>query len=225
MKKLVVYLCTGVMVFSLAACGRGGDAQDNGQNETNQATEQTLDNPIENITGVDNQQGAEAMDENMQDGTSSEDNNAWSPEMEVAKNAVLDALGDNYWPDTEISQEKLENNIGITSDMYEDYLAESYTANTHVDTLLIIKAKSDKVEAVEEALNEYREKLVYDSEQTSINVGKIQASRIERIGDYVCFVQLGADITGAQENGNDAVIAQCQEQNELVIEILHQNLR
>ena len=95
---------------------------------------------------------------------------------------------------------------------------------TNVDTLLIIKAKSDKVDAVEEALNEYRDNLINNTTQYPMNLGKIQASRIERLGDYVCFVQLGADTTAASESGDEAVITQCQEQNELAIEILSRNV-
>ena len=138
--------------------------------------------------------------------------------------AVAEALGENYWPNTAITPEMLEGTFGITSDLYEDYMGEMPMISTNVDTLLIIKAKSDKVDAVEEALNEYRDNLINNTTQYPMNLGKIQASRIERLGDYVCFVQLGADTTAASESGDEAVITQCQEQNELAIEILSRNV-
>ena len=94
----------------------------------------------------------------------------------------------------------------------------------HVDTLLIIHAKDGKVEEVENALNAYRDSLVNDTMQYPMNLGKIQASRVERIGDYVCFVQLGADTSSVEEQGDEAVITYCQEQNELALEAIRQTL-
>ena len=238
MKKLVVYLCTGVMVLSMTACGRGNDEQNNAQNETNQTVEQSVDNANtggENAaTGTDNAMAdIGATQQPTQETASTEDaaqnggteNANWSEDMQAAKTAIVEALGDNYWPNTPVSPEMLEGSFGITSEMYDDYMAEVPMIKTNVDTLLIVKAKEDKVDAVEEALNVYRENLVNDTMQYPMNVGKIQASRIEKIGNYVCFVQLGADVTEALERGDEAVIAQCQEQNELVIEILNQNLQ
>ncbi len=232
MKKLVVYLCTGVMVLSMTACGRGNDNQDNAQTENNQTVEQSVDNQVNSTDNAMADIGAtqqstqeNAAVENTNQAGATEEAGNWSADMQTAKMAVVDALGENYWPNTQVSPEMLESSFGITEDMYDDYMAEVPMINTNVDTLLIIKAKSDKVDAVEEALNVYRENLVNDTMQYPMNVGKIQASRIEKIGNYVCFVQLGADVTSALEVGDEAVIAQCQEQNELVIEILNQNLQ
>ena len=89
---------------------------------------------------------------------------------------------------------------------------------------LIIHAKDGKVEDVENALNAYRDSLVNDTMQYPMNLGKIQASRVERIGDYVCFVQLGADTSSVEEQGDEAVITYCQEQNELALEAIRQTL-
>lgn len=237
MKKLVVYLCTGVMVLSMTACGLGDDNQNDAQTETNQTMEQsgdgapagngatgTGDNAMADIgaTQQPTQETASTEDADQNGGT---ENANWSEDMQAAKTAIVEALGENYWPNTPVSPEMLEGSFGITTDMYDDYMAEVPMINTNVDTLLIVKAKEGKVDAVEEALNIYRENLVNDTMQYPMNVGKIQASRIEKIGNYVCFVQLGADVTEALERGDEAVIAQCQEQNELVIEILNQNLQ
>ena len=90
--------------------------------------------------------------------------------------------------------------------------------------LLIIQAKDDKVEAVQEALYEYWDAKVSDTTQDSRNIGKVQASRIETNGNYVSFVQLGGDITAALASGEDAVIEQCLQMNELVLEVIAQNV-
>ena len=60
--------------------------------------------------------------------------------------------------------------------------------------------------------------------QYPMNVGKVQASRIETIGSYVIFVQLGGDVQDALEEGDEAVVAQCQEVNDQVIETLRGRL-
>ena len=114
----------------------------------------------------------------------------------------------------------LEGTFGITADMYDDYMAEMPMISTNVDTLIVVKPKEGQVQAVEDALNAYRNMMVEDTMQYPMNVGKIQASRIERIGDYVCFVQLGADVMDVLEQGDEAVIKHCQEQNELAIEVM-----
>ena len=144
--------------------------------------------------------------------------------LQSAKEAVTDALGEDYWPDSEIPEEMLNDTFGISTDLYDGYLGEIPMISVNVDTLLIIHAKDGKVEEVENALNAYRDQMVNDTMQYPMNLGKIQASRIERVGDYVCFVQLGADTSAAEEQGEEAVITYCQEQNELALEAVRQTL-
>ena len=150
--------------------------------------------------------------------------NGWSEEMNTLKTAVVDALGENYWPNAAIDPEMLEGIFGLTPDMYSDYMAEMPMISTNVDTLLIIRSNDDKVEAVVEALTAYRDNLVADTMQYPMNLGKIQASRIERIGNYVCFVQLGGEYVAGQNMTEEESIIKCQEQNELAIEVISQNL-
>ena len=73
---------------------------------------------------------------------------------------------------------------------------------------------------MEDALNAYRDNLVNDTMQYPMNLGKIQASRIETFDNYVCFVQLGADTTDLMEQGDDVVIEKCQEENEKALEAI-----
>lgn len=218
MKKLFVLLCTGMLAFSLAACTGKEDAgketleestaaQSTAAQESGQTGEQTQ--PEESAEGPQDAAGQ---------------GEGWSEEMAAIKQAIVDEIGEDYWPTMALTPEMLEGSFGLTSDMYEDYLGEMPMISTHVDTLLIIKAKSDKVSEVEEALNAYRDALVKDTMQYPMNLGKIQASKVETIGSYVCFVQLGADTSEAMESGDEAVIAHCQEQNNLVIEVIRQSV-
>ncbi len=199
-KKVAFMLFMSVLVLSVTACG--GKQEDGAASATQETgmtvTETTEEKPM----------SAEEVAEALQS----------------AKEAVINALGDNYWPDSEIPEEMLNDTFGVSADLYDGYLGESPMISVNVDTLLIIHAKDGKVEEVENALNAYRDQMVNDTMQYPMNLGKIQASRIERVGDYVCFVQLGADTSEAEEQGEEAVITYCQEQNELALEAISQAL-
>ena len=204
-KKLACMLLMGTLALSMAACGNGQDKN------TGAATE----------TGVESTEGTvESTGTSVE---STEAGNTGTP-LQNAKKAVADALGDDYWPDSEIPEEMLNETYGVSADLYDAYLGECPMISVNVDTLLIIHAKDGKVEDVENALNAYRDSLVNDTMQYPMNLGKIQASRVERIGDYVCFVQLGADTSSVEEQGDEAVITYCQEQNELALEAIRQTL-
>jgi len=82
-----------------------------------------------------------------------------------------------------------------------------------------------KVEEVENALNAYREAQVGNTMQYPKNIGIIQASRVDRIGNYVCYLQLGGNTMDVMDQGDDAVILHCQELNESVLEIIKQNVQ
>lgn len=204
-KKLACMLLMGTLALSMAACGNGQDKN------TGAATE----------TGVESTEGTVESTGTSVESTETE--NAGTP-LQNAKKAVTDALGDDYWPDSEIPEEMLNETYGVSADLYDAYLGECPMISVNVDTLLIIHAKDGKVEDVENALNAYRDSLVNDTMQYPMNLGKIQASRVERIGDYVCFVQLGADTSSVEEQGDEAVITYCQEQNELALEAIRQTL-
>ena len=199
-KKIVCLLLMSTLALSMTACG--GKQNDNAEN----ATQET---------------GMTVTEESSSAPISAEDA---KKALQSAKKAVTEALGDNYWPDSEIPEEMLNDTFGVSADLYDAYLGESPMISVNVDTLLIIHAKDGKVEDVENALNAYRDHLVNDTMQYPMNLGKIQASRIERVGDYVCFVQLGADTSSAEEQGDEAVITYCQEQNELALEAIRQTL-
>lgn len=217
MKKIFVFVCTGMLILGLTGC-RGRDGADNAQGSSR--PESTAQSSAENAQSQESQPQSSVADQAGQQETA-----GWSEEMEAVKAAVVETLGESYWPNMAIMPDMLEEAFGITGDMYDDYMAEMPMIGTNVDTLLIIRAKDDKVKEVEEALNAYRDKMVNDTMQYPMNRGKIQASRIERIGNYVCFVQLGADTMAAMESGDEAVVLHCQEQNELVIEVISQKLQ
>ena len=206
MKKIIGVFLVTVMAFSLVACGK----DTNGGNADSSVTEQDA------TTGEDATQTENTND--------TQTNYGAGVSLTDVKNALVETLGENYWPNTEIPADFLKDIYGISEDMYEEYYAEMPMISTNVDTVIIVKAKEDQITAVEDALKAYREVMVNDTMQYPMNVGKIQASRIETFGPYVCFVQLGADTMEASETGDDAVIEQCQEANELALEVIQNTL-
>ncbi len=202
MKKAVVCLCTGMLVLSMVACGRNDEGQSQENQNPTESSQQSTTEPTASpeVTKEPQKQNSE---------------------LKNIRQTLVEVLGENYWPNTEIPAEYLED-YGLTTDMYEDFYGEMPMISTNVDTLIVIQAKEGQVTEVEEVLHDYRDNLVNDTMQYPMNVGKIQASRIETFGNYVCFVQLGADTTElyGEDGDEEAVIKHCQEQNELAIEAL-----
>lgn len=231
MKKRLVALCAVALAFLLAGCGGdGGKESSSGSGESavqesTESAEGTEGAPEESLpeesAAPEESDSADSSEAREPEGAAE----GWSQEMEDLKAAAVEAAEEGgYWPDMALEPDMLEMSFGISADMYEDYMAEMPMMSAHVDTLLIIRAKDDKVEAVREALEAYREAKVSDTMQYPMNLGKIQASRVETIGSYVMFVQLGGDTTQAEEEGEEAVVALCQERNDKVIEAVRAKL-
>lgn len=140
------------------------------------------------------------------------------------KDSVKELLGDQYWPEVDLTKEELEQRTGITEDMYVDFLAEKQVLDAHIDTMIIIHAKEAHVGEVEQALEKYRADIIEQNKNYPQNLCKAEASRMETIEDYVCFVQLGADTTIVADKGEDAMIAYCQEENERALYVLEKEI-
>ena len=166
MKKTVLYLCAGILVFGLTACG--GDPENGGSSDSSQIESSSQSTEQTESSVADESQGS-SESENMESSVADDgqaDAEGWSEEMAGLRAAVVDAVGqDEYWPDMPMDGEMLNMLYGITSDMYDDYMAESPMISTNVDTLVIVKAKTDQVDTVFDLMTAYREKLVNDTMQ------------------------------------------------------------
>ena len=145
------------------------------------------------------------------------------PLTELKEN-VKELLGDNYWPEVDLTKEELAQRIGIKEEMYVDFLAERQVLDAHIDTMIIVQAKEAYVGAVEQALEDYRTAIIEENSNHPQNLAKAKASRMETIDNYVCFVLLGADTTDVAEQGEDKIIAFCQEENERALYVLEQDI-
>lgn len=141
-------------------------------------------------------------------------------DMADIRQAVVDALGDNYFPNAPADTEYFEMKFGLTSDMYEDFFAEGPMISTNVDEIAVVRAKEGKTADVEAALNTYLTNKKNDTCQYPMNLGKIQAGEVRTFGNYVCLVLLGGSVDGVIEQGDEAVIKHCQEQNQLAFEAI-----
>lgn len=193
---LLVKLSIWVMaVFIISGCGEGQISDSN-------------TNSVENVK---------------RSGRESEDMEK-SVSMEEIKSEVVNILGDNYWPDKQLTETELKMETGIGREMYDDYLAEKMNIETDIDIMIILKAKQEYLPEIETMLNAYRDALIVKYEERPQELGKVQASRIEVIGLYICFVQLGADTGAAAEKGDEEVIALCQQENERAVDIIEKTI-
>lgn len=144
--------------------------------------------------------------------------------MDDLKDAVVGILGENYWPDTLLTAEELAERTGVSENMYEDFMAEYQHTEAGIDMMILVKAKPGEVENVERYLNEYRDVLLKIYEQQPQNEAKVFASRIETIDDYVCYVQLGANIASLEKQGEEKMIAYCQQENERALDIIEKRI-
>ena len=106
--------------------------------------------------------------------------------------AIKEAYGENYLPNSEIPTELLESEFGLTSDMYEEVKAEQPMIGTHADRVVVVKAAQGKAEDVEAAFNTAKDNKINDTLQYPMNLPKINAGKIVRNGDFVCFLLVGA---------------------------------
>lgn len=213
MKKAILLGSGLLLTFMLTACGGQTDKEKEQESHVGQTQESSSE-----------QQTPSSGQDNVQTPGQDDDGTAKDGTLQELREAVMEVLGEDYWPNTEIEAEVLAEKYGITEEMYEEFFGEMPMISVNVDTLLIIRAKEGQEQAVENALNQYREAQINDAMQYPMNVGKVQASRIEAIGSYVCFVQLGADVTEEMDQGEDAVITKCQEANEAALDAIRSRL-
>lgn len=144
--------------------------------------------------------------------------------LDELRDAVIVMIGDNYWPDTILTKEELAERTGISEDLYEDCLAEYQHTEAGVDMMILIEAKEESIEMIERYLNDYREVLLQIYSGQPQNRAKVSASRMEIVDNYVCYVQLGADISDMETSGEEAMADYCREINEKVLDLMEKKI-
>lgn len=128
-----------------------------------------------------------------------------APAPDYSAQEILDAIkaayGDDYLPETALSQEELTQAFGLDMSLVEDFAAEMPMISFHPDRVVIIKAVEGQGEAVEQALTSARENLLENAFFYPANLPKVNASKVVRNGDYVAFLMVGAvdDVSQTEE--------------------------
>lgn len=134
--------------------------------------------------------------------------------------AVKEAYGETYLPEMPYDAELFESLFGISSDLYEEFIAESPMMSAHVDTFIAVKAKEGKAEEVEQLLQTYQDNLLNNSFQYPINLGKVEGATLYRNGDYVFYFILG----GYPEDVEEVDAQKAQELNQIGLDAIEELL-
>ena len=92
----------------------------------------------------------------------------------------------------------------------------------HVDTFIAVHPTEGNEQNVEDALNAYRDNLVNNSMQYPANQVKVEASRVETVGDYVFFLMLGSIDLEIEDEAE--MLTAYQEQNQIAVDAIKEVL-
>lgn len=138
--------------------------------------------------------------------------------LDGAYQAVVNAYGEDFLPSMDITEEQMNDIMGINTEYFEEFKAQGPMISAQVDTLIAVKAQADHADDVEEELNKYRESLL-DGMNYPMNMPKIEASEVVVYDDYVFFVMLGK--YNDTETDETALVDFYREQTDRGLEALH----
>lgn len=132
-----------------------------------------------------------------------------------------------FVPDTEVSAAEIESDYGISSSLYSSAYVVRPMVNVQVDELSIYKAKdSASKKKIVSALKKYKKKKVESTFNYPMNLLKLQAAKIYKNGDYVCFIVLGQISKQIEENGTEEeMIKAYQKQNNKAVKAIKKQLK
>ncbi len=195
MRRSVYTICAAIgaaLVMNMTACGSGAG---------NTSTEQTG----ETTSGAETTEAETAAETEQVD-------------LNEVLEAVKDAYGSDYLPDTAIDETTLAQTFGIDSGLYEEFVGEMPAISTHVDTFLAVRAADGQGETVEELLNAYRNSQIESAVQYPMNMPKLKASKVVRYGDDVYFVMLGAYDDSTEDE--DQLVAVYESQTQIGLDMI-----
>lgn len=150
---------------------------------------------------------------------------AYEATVEEIRDAVKDAYGETYYPSMVYTKSDIKEQFKVDPDWCQEILAEGPMLSFQVDTFVAAKAKDEESAGlVEDALKDYHEYLVSESMQYPMNMEKVNASRVVRVGNYVCFLMLGEipmeEMDKGEEAAYNAAVAQNQIGEDAIVELL-----
>lgn len=103
---------------------------------------------------------------------------------------MRELYGNKYYPDTELTEEEIKKDIGLTDDLYEEVYGERSAQDAHPDTFIAVKVKDGKTKEVEDKLEAYK-KTLQENSKYAAHTEKLNAAKVYSEGDYVFLVLLG----------------------------------
>lgn len=208
-------LASVLSLSALTGCSSGNGTPSAAETQTSAET-----------SAQDTESSAGTSSETSQDQTETsqeEDSASQSSEtLDSILNSIKEAYGDTYAPNMQMDSQMLEDLTGITPDQYTAFVAEMPMISTFVETFIGVEATEESADAVEEALNSYRDSLLEDTMQYPMSIPKIQASQVVRHDSYVFFVMLGAADDAALEQGEEKALESARENNQKAIDIINE---
>jgi predicted small lipoprotein YifL len=194
MKKFLVLSLALAMVLGMTACGDKTPATPDSEVQDT-VTDTVTDEVTDEVTdGVTDEVVDVPVDEVVVDA-----------KIEKAFADVKEALKDNYWPNMPVDATYLSEMFGINMDNVDSFYGEIPMISAHVDTLVVLKAKADCVDAVKADLEARRDAMIADTMQYPSNIPVIQQTIVGVAGDYVYYICMAGDTTSVQEQGEAAI--------------------
>ncbi len=144
-----------------------------------------------------------------------------APTLNEIHEAVRNAYGENYLPNMPLDSELLANLKTIPADLYSEFIAEMPMISANADEFMAFKAAEGKADALEAALNAYKDYLINESFQYPVNKVRVQASEVIRHGDYLFFVLLGPVDMETQEKGDDAILQAAKDGVKIGVDVIN----
>lgn len=160
-------------------------------------------------------------------GCSSKGNGEYeSGKLKDVHEAVKTAMGEEYYPNMPLGEEEIEEIMGISKDMYSEIIVEVPMISMNPDTFIGAEAAKGKGDALEEALNKYKDYLANESFQYPMNMPKVQAVEVVRKGDYAFLIMLGQVPQDLMESEDeDAKVAAVKEGNKKAVDAINSILK
>ena len=141
-----------------------------------------------------------------------------TPNLNKVYNAVKDAYGKDYIPNSKLSKDEVNARYGLKKEWYSGVVAELPMISVNADELVIVKAKSvDSKKKIKNALKQYQKNLMENMHQYPANQLKVQASKVYVKVNYVCFFVLGSIDSKTEQKSDEKVIAAYKKQNEKAV--------
>lgn len=127
--------------------------------------------------------------------------------------AVREAYGDEYLPNTEIPQAVLETVYSLDMTAIEEMVGEMPLISEHPDQVIIIKAVDGRADEVEAKLMATRGYIMDGTLEYPSNMAKAKATKVVRHGNYVAFFLIGSinnDMGATEEERMDYAEAEVE---------------